>query len=96
MAIRLRVLLSPSRLTGLLLAITAVSIIGLLLGLPALADPAQPVPPLERGYGSGVSAAGIAPRPAPQRGSSVPAQSPKPTAAPPVAAWGEVQTGGEL
>jgi len=49
----LRARLSQSRLTGFLVAATVVLLIGLLLGLPALADPEQPVPPPGRGYGSG-------------------------------------------
>jgi len=49
----LRARLSRSRLTGFILAASAILLIGLLLGLPALADPEQPVPPPGRGYGSG-------------------------------------------
>jgi hypothetical protein len=53
MANRLRVLLSPSRLTGFLLAVTAVFLVGLRPGLPAVADPTEPAQPRGAGHGSG-------------------------------------------
>jgi hypothetical protein len=91
----LRTRLSRSRLSVFLLAATAVVLIGLLLGLPALADPGQPVPPPGRGHGSESGAASVAPQPGPQQGAngldlaltvlpSAPAQPPEPTATPPV------------
>jgi len=54
MAKKLRVLLSPARLTGFLLAVTAVFLVGLLPGLPTIADPTQPGSPRRASHSSGL------------------------------------------
>jgi hypothetical protein len=73
----LRTRLSRSRLTGFVLVATAVLLVGLLLGLPALANPTEPVQPPGRGHGSGSGSLSL---PAGQRLTGEPIRVPLSTA----------------